>query len=32
MDFERWIVGNAIYIKNFQMISINNLIPQETGG
>ena len=32
MEFDRWSVGNAIYMKNFQMISINNLITQETGG
>ena len=32
MDFESWDVGNAIYMKNFQILSINNLISQETKG
>ena len=31
MDFERWNVENAIYMKNFNVLSINNLISQETG-
>ena len=32
MDFKSWSVGNGIYMKNFQVLAINNLIASETGG
>ena len=31
MEFYSWNVENAIYMKNFNVLSINNLISQETG-
>ena len=32
MEFYSWNVENAIYMKDFQVLAINNLISQETGG
>jgi len=32
MKFMLWSVLNAIYMKNFQVLAINNLISQEEGG